>query len=201
MITDVQTLPYGLPPRQGHMILGNNIHVPYMTLTELQYAIKQALSSCDSITLFEWNQDEFSYTIEYASRPIEETVPRELLGIVYRKKDVAYLAAYQASNLFPHNMEIDLNLDLDLDIVPLQLPKKWSQSILSIFWCLEYNCLCIEFRRLRADRVSSIEICNLIINHFNKINKIQTDLKNALVEAGEDIENTNLRDYLVRDVV
>ena len=32
--------------------------------------------------------------------------------------------------------------------------------------------------------------------HFNKINEIQKNLKDALVEDGVDIDSINLRDYL-----
>jgi len=204
-----KALPYGLRSRPL-ISLGTYYQVPYMTLTELQYAIRQALSSCESITLFEWNQDEFSYIIEYASRPLEETVPPDLLGIVYRKKNVAYLASYEASNRFPHN--IYNYLDLDLDLAPiLQYPKRWSRTKLSIFWDERNNCLCFESLRFKGDRSSSIDVRSLIINHFDKICEIQTALKYALVEAGVDIESTNLRthlecdanlrDYLVCDLV
>ncbi len=204
-----KALPYGLRARPL-ISLGTYYQVPYMTLTELQYAIRQALSSCESITLFEWNQDEFSYTIEYASRPIEETVPPDLLGIVYRKKNVATSAANEAYIRFPDN--IDNYLDLDLDFAPiLQYPKRWSRTKLSIFWDERNNCLCIETLRFKGDRCSSIYIRDFIWKHFDKICEIQTALKYALVEAGVDIESTNLRthlecdanlrDYLVCDLV
>jgi hypothetical protein len=197
MSANFQALQYGLEYAPRSMSKWNSFIVPYMTLAELQCAIKQALSSCESITHFEWIPDDFSYIIEYASRPIEETAPFEVLHIIRDKKFVALLAAGDALTRFPHNSP-----HTDYDLLPIpELKREWSKSKLSIFWDSQNDCLCIEFRRFSGDRVSSIDLCNLIKNHFTQINKIQTDLKNALIEAGVDTDNTNLRDYLVCDVV
>lgn len=196
MIAESQALPYGLPARPT-IPFGTYIQIPYMTLTELQCAIRQSLSSCESITLLEWVPDEFSYIIEYASRPIEETASRDALHIIDTKKFAVHLAAADAINRFPHNHIIDFN-----DFPPLlEFPRRWSKTKVSIFWDEQHNCLCIESYRFKGDRCSSSDVRSLIRLHFEKINQIQTDLKNALVEAGVDIENTNLREYLVCDVV
>jgi hypothetical protein len=199
MSTNVQTLPYGLRSRPS-IRLGNSFNVPFMTLTELQFAIKQALGTCESITRFEWDEENFSYIIEYASRPIEETAPPDVLNIIRKKKSAAELTARKASIKFPHNLQHNeiLNVD-DLDVP--DFPRSWSRSILSVFWDLQLKCLCFDFRHFKGDRISSIDLRNLIVSHFSRILEIQYNLKNALVEAGVDIDNTNLRYYLVCDLV
>ncbi len=199
MSTNVQTLPYGLRSRPS-MTLGITITAPYMTLTELQFAIKQSLGTCDSITRFEWDEEKFAYIIEYASRPIEETAPPDVLNIIRKKKSAAELTAHKASIKFPHNLQHNEIVDLDDLDVP-DFPRSWSRSILSVFWDLQLKCLCFEFRHFKGDRISSIDLRNLIVSHFSRILQIQYNLKNALVDAGVDIDNTNLRDYLVRDLV
>ena len=200
MIAESQALPYGLPyglPARPSIPFGTYIQVPYMKLTELQYSIKQALIGCESITLFEWDPDDFSYIIEYASRPIEETISPDLLYIIHAKKLAVHLAATDAINRFPHNHIIDFN-----DLPPLlEFPRRWSKTKVSIFWDEQHNCLCIESYRFKGDRSSSLDVRSLIRQHFDQMFQIQTDLKNALVEAGVDIENTNLREYLVCDLV
>lgn len=196
MNTKSQALPYGLPARPT-ITLGTYYPVPYMTLTEFQYAIRQLLSSFESITLFEWVPDESSYIIEYGSRPIEEIATcDEELSIVYHKKAVAKIAANEASKRFPHNTEFGI-----VPILQYQQQCMWSQSKLSVFWDEHNNRLCFETLRFKGNKRSSAGVGSLIIKYFDKLWQIQIGLKCALVEAGVDIESTHLRDYLVCDLV
>ena len=198
MSTQIVKLPYELPPCPI-IWLGEHYPVPYLTLNEIQYSIRQAFVDCEGITYFEWLPGSSHYIIEYSSMPLEMTVSHDLLHIIRRKKRCADEAANSAyEKFYQHQNEDDYLLEL------LEFPtmrREWSKSILSIYWSTDNNCIEIEFRRISGDRVSSICLGNLLREHFVKIIKIQQDLTDVLEEAGIDIKNTDLREYLVRDVI
>ena len=165
------------------------IPIPYMTFNEFHYAITQALASFEGITRFEWDQDDFAYIIEYASRPLEETSDLELLKIIRNKKCVANEAAYQAGLRHTYDDEIDL-------FEQVSFKRRWSKCKIFLRRDLVGDCLTYEFIRLKGDRISFIDMKMAVEKHFNKINEIQKNLKDALVEDGVDIDSINLRDYL-----
>jgi len=177
MNANSQDLPYGLPPRPT-ITLGTYYPVPYMTLTEFHYAIRQLLSSYNTITLFEWIPDESSYIVEYGSRPIEEIATDDAIAI-----EAAYETATRFPHLFKHQQYI------------------WCRSKLYVYWDVRYNRICFETLRVKGNKHSSSGISSLFIKYFDKLWQIQNGLKCALIEAGVDVTSTHLRDYLVCDLV
>jgi hypothetical protein len=176
----------------------NYIKIPYMTLNEFQYAIRQALCSFEGITHFKWDQDNFAYEIEYASRPIEITAPKDVLKIIRDKKYAAHVASIRAEEIFPYIQEED---DLtQLDIIP-SFTRKWCQCKIHLAWDIFQDCLVYNFERSTGDKISYIDMRMSLYKQLQQIEKIQNDLKDALVEAGVDITTINLRDYLMCDLV
>jgi hypothetical protein len=190
-------LPYGLPSLPFTWI-GEHYSVPYLTLNEIQYSIRQAFEECEGITSFEWFPKSSYYIIEYGSMPLERTVSSDLSHIIRRKKQCSTEAADIAYEKFYKHQNQDQD-DYLLEFPTMR--RKWSKSVLNIYWYRNKNCIEIEFRRISGDRVSSIYLGNLLKEHFIKIQKTQKDLTDALEEAGIDIKNTDLREYLVRDVI
>jgi hypothetical protein len=198
MSTQIVKLPYGLKPCPITW-LGEHYIVLYLTLNEIQYSIRQAFGDCEGITSFEWLPGSSHYIIEYGSMPLEMTVSHDLLHRIRIKKQCATEAANIAYDKFYQNQN-DVDILLELLEFPI-MRREWSKSILSVYWSTNKNGIEIEFRRISGDRVSSVHLGCLLREHFAKIRKIQQDLKDALEEAGIDIKNTDLREYLVRDVI
>ena len=203
MKSQIQTLPYGLPPtpHTSSLILCELLCIPYLTLNEVQYSIRQAFADCEGITSFEWLPENSHYIITYGTEPLEQTVSFELLHIIRIKKTCAFLVANIAYKKY---YQYQNNIHNIYDLSKLGLPvmkRQWSKSILTIYWCQHKKCIEIEFRRLSGDRVSSNDLRFILKAHFVKIEKMQNYLKVALEESGEDGENTDLRDYLVCDVI
>lgn len=176
----------------------NYTPVPYILPNEFQYIIRQALSSFEGITHFEWNSEKFAYDIEYASRPIEITAPLDCLDYIENKKIAARVAAGIAYGKILDNIQLDWDDFDDFPSMPY-IPRLWCMCELSIRWDSSINSLVYVFSLIRGDRVSYMDMRKAVERSLLQIEKTQVDLKEALIAAGVDIQTINLREYLLCD--
>ena len=117
-------------------------------------------------------ENEYGWSIEYGTKPLEYTVPHELINIVLNKKSVALDAAHIGYTKFGKFFENDDNFENNTlpDPIPIFDNGKWCRINIFLYYNENKNTLIISYERVsKGDRSSFYPIYNTIDNLFNDI--------------------------------
>jgi hypothetical protein len=166
--SDIMSNPYNgiLPLKPSWGIMGTaHLDIPNAPFDLIQKHIGSILSEIEGLR-FEWDNNFFTWKIEYGTRPIEIDVNGEIYRVIRSKKNAASHAACTANQWFPPHFDDD-----DFDQVDMIDEKKWSKNELRMYRNPTINGIFIHLNRMRGCHVS----------HWDIWNKIKTAINNDLL--------------------
>jgi hypothetical protein len=130
--------------------------------------LKLAISNITELSLQEFDSENFSWKIEYASKPLELSVSGDLYQTVLIGKEAATLASIEAIQRFPHLIP---NLNEEIHEHPCE-KREWHKSEIDLFSLPESNKYIIHFNRLYGDHNSFYYTMGRIINMLFNMNNL-----------------------------
>ena len=172
----------------------------------LQQIINNALNEIEGLKI-SYDSRCCLWTIEYGTKPLEETLPPDQISRVKLGRVVAILAASIAYEKFPHNLDYDDDDYMDDDeFKNLYTINKWCKMEICVIYDLFDDRFIIQTNRVKGDHSAFYFVSIRVKKAVNNNENILWLMRKNYVELFEGIQYGNSREdhiskYLLNDLI
>jgi len=174
----------------------------------LQQIINNALNEIEGLKI-SYDSRCCLWTIEYGTKPLEETLPPDQISRVKLGRVAAILAASIAYEKFPHNLDNDDDDDYmdDDEFKNLYTINKWCKMEICVIYDLFDDRFIIQTNRLKGDHSAFYFVSIRVKKAVNNNENIRWLMRKNYVELFEGIQYGNNRQedhiskYLLNDLI
>jgi hypothetical protein len=175
----------------------------------LQQIINNSLNEIEGLNI-SYDSCYCLWTIEYGTKPLEETVSPDLIARVKLGRVVAILAATIAYEKFPHNLDNyeddDDDYTDDDEFKNLYTINKWCKMEICVIYDLVDDTFIIQPNRIKGDHSAFYFVSIKVKNAVNNNENILWLIRKNYVELLEDIQyghnsGDHIMKYLLNDLI